>query len=129
MAKRVLVVEDNELNLKLFCDVLRAHGFEVEGEKDAREAVGRATLFAPDVIVLDIQMPFMSGFELIEAIRRDMILRRIPIMAVTAYAGRGDEERIRDAGTDAFVSKPVSLKMFMEAVNGLVSLAESRALA
>ncbi len=129
MAKRVLVVEDNELNLKLFCDVLRAHGFEVEGEKDAREAVGRATLFAPDVIVLDIQMPYMSGFELIEAVRRDMILRRIPIMAVTAYAGRGDEERIRDAGADAFVSKPVSLKMFMEAVNSLVALAESRALA
>jgi two-component system, cell cycle response regulator DivK len=71
----------------------------------------------------------MSGFELIEAVRRDMILRRIPIMAVTAYAGRGDEERIRDAGADAFVSKPVSLKMFMEAVNGLVTLAESRALA
>jgi two-component system, cell cycle response regulator DivK len=129
VTKRILVVEDNELNLKLFCDVLRAHGFDVEGESDAREAVARATLFAPDVIVLDIQMPYMSGFELIEAIRHDMILRRIPIMAVTAYAGRGDEERIRDAGADAFVSKPVSLKMFMEAVNGLISIAESRALA
>ena len=129
MTKRVMVVEDNELNLKLFCDVLRAHGFDVEGEKDAREAVARATLFAPDLIVLDIQMPHMSGFELIEAIRRDVILRRTPIMAVTAYAGRGDEERIRDAGADAFVSKPVALRPFMEAVNGLVALAESRALA
>jgi two-component system, cell cycle response regulator DivK len=129
VTKRVIVVEDNELNLKLFCDVLRAHGYEVEGEKDAREAVGRATLFAPDVIVLDIQMPHMSGFELIEAIRRDVILRRIPIMAVTAYAGRGDEERIREAGADAFVSKPVSLKQFLEAISGLMTLAESRALA
>ena len=129
MTKRVMVVEDNELNLKLFCDVLRAHGFDVEGEKDAREAVARATLFEPDLIVLDIQMPHMSGFELIEAIRRDVILRRTPIMAVTAYAGRGDEERIRDAGADAFVSKPVALRPFMEAVNGLVALAESRALA
>jgi two-component system, cell cycle response regulator DivK len=129
VAKRVLVVEDNELNLKLFCDVLRAHGFDVEGEKDAREAIGRATLFAPDVIVLDIQMPFLSGFELIEAIRRDVVLRRIPIMAVTAYAGRGDEERIRDAGADAFVSKPVALRPFMEAVTGLIALAESRAMA
>jgi two-component system, cell cycle response regulator DivK len=129
VTKRILVVEDNELNLKLFCDVLRAHGFDVEGENDAREAVARATLFAPDVIVLDIQMPHMSGFELIEAIRHDMILRRIPIMAVTAYAGHGDEVRIRDAGADAFVSKPVSLKMFMEAVNGLITIAESRALA
>ena len=129
MTRRVLVVEDNELNLKLFCDVLRAHGFDALGEKDAREAIGRATLFAPDLIVLDIQMPHMSGFELIEAIRRDVVLRRTPIMAVTAYAGRGDEERIRDAGADAFVSKPVALRPFMEAVNGLVALAESRALA
>ncbi len=129
MTKRVLVVEDNELNLKLFCDVLRAHQFDVEGEKDAREAVARATLFAPDIIVLDIQMPHMSGFELIEAIRRDVVLRRTPIMAVTAYAGRGDEERIRDAGADAFVSKPVSLKQFMEAISALGELADSRAMA
>lgn len=129
MSKRVLVVEDNELNLKLFCDVLRAHGFEVEGENDAREAVNRATLFAPDIIVLDIQMPHMSGFELIEAIRRDVILRRTPIMAVTAYAGRGDEERIREAGADAFVSKPVSIRPFMAAVQALVDLADARAMA
>ena len=128
MAKRVLVVEDNELNLKLFCDVLRARGFEAEGTKDAREAISRATLFAPDVIVLDIQMPHLSGFDLIEAIRRDVILRRTPIMAVTAYAGRGDEERIREAGADAFVSKPVSLQRFLEAVGELVALAESRAM-
>ena len=128
MAKRVLVVEDNELNLKLFCDVLRARSFEAEGVKDAREAISRATLFAPDVIVLDIQMPHLSGFDLIEAIRRDVILRRTPIMAVTAYAGRGDEERIREAGADAFVSKPVSLQRFLEAVGELVALAESRAM-
>lgn len=127
--KRIFIVEDNELNLKLFCDVLRAHGHDVQGEADAREAVARATLFAPDVIILDIQMPHMSGFELIEAIRRDMILRRTPVMAVTAYAGRGDEERIRDAGADAFVSKPIALRPFVEAVQGLITLAESRALA
>jgi two-component system, cell cycle response regulator DivK len=129
VAKRVLVVEDNELNLKLFCDVLRAHGYEAEGEKDAREAISRATLFAPDIIVLDIQMPHMSGLELIEAIRRDVILRRTPIMAVTAYAGRGDEERIRETGADAFVSKPVALRPFMEAIGTLGALADTRALA
>jgi two-component system cell cycle response regulator DivK len=127
VSKRVLVVEDNELNLKLFCDVLRAHGHEVEGEKDAREAISRATLFAPEIIVLDIQMPHITGFELIEAIRRDVVLRRIPVMAVTAYAGRGDEERIRAAGADAFVSKPVSLKQFMGAIDSLAELAASRA--
>jgi two-component system, cell cycle response regulator DivK len=128
VAKRVLVVEDNDLNLKLFCDVLRARGFEAEGVKDAREAINRATLFAPDIIVLDIQMPHLSGFDLIEAIRRDVILRRTPIMAVTAYAGRGDEERIREAGADAFVSKPVSLMRFLEVIGELGAIAESRAM-
>ena len=129
MAKRVLVVEDNELNLKLFCDLLRAHGYEAEPVRDAREAIDRATSFAPDIVILDIQMPHITGLELIEAMRRDMILRRIPIMAVTAYAGRGDEERIREAGADAYVAKPISLMRFVETVAGLAQIADSRAMA
>ena len=128
VAKRVLVVEDNELNLKLFCDLLRAHGHDAEGVTDAREGIERATLFAPDVIIMDIQMPHITGLELIEAIRRDVILRRIPIMAVTAYAGKGDEERIREAGADAYVSKPISLMKFVGVVGELLALAESRAM-
>ena len=128
VAKRVLVVEDNELNLKLFCDLLRAHGHDTEGVTDAREAIERATLFAPDIIIMDIQMPHITGLELIEAIRRDVILRRIPIMAVTAYAGKGDEERIREAGADAYVSKPISLMKFVGVVGDLLVLAESRAM-
>ena len=129
MAKRVLVVEDNELNLKLFCDLLRAHGYETEGVRDAREAIERATLFAPDIIVMDIQMPHISGLELIEAIKRDIVLRRTPVMAVTAYAGKGDEERIREAGADAYVSKPISLMRFVEAIAELGAIADSRAMA
>ena len=129
MAKRVIVVEDNELNLKLFCDLLRAHGYETEAVKDAREAVGRATTFAPDIAIVDIQMPHMTGLELIEAFRRDVILRRTPIMAVTAYAGKGDEERIREAGADSYVAKPISLMKFVESVKSLADLAESRAMA
>ena len=129
MAKRVLVVEDNELNLKLFCDLLRAHGHETEGVRDARDAIDRATLFAPDIIVMDIQMPHISGLELIEAIRRDVILRRTPVMAVTAYAGKGDEERIREAGADAYVSKPISLMRFIEVIGELSAIAEARAMA
>lgn len=128
MSKRILVVEDNELNLKLFCDLLRAHEHEAEGVRDAREAIGRATTFAPDIVILDIQMPHITGLELIEAMRRDMILRRIPIMAVTAYAGKDDEARIREAGADAYVAKPISLMRFMETVNGLAEIAEQRAL-
>ncbi|HVJ00431.1 MAG TPA: response regulator [Sphingomonas sp.] len=121
MAKRVLVVEDNELNLKLFCDLLRAHEFAAEPVRDGREAVARAREFAPDLIVMDIQMPHVSGYELIEQLKRDDELSRVPIMAVTAYAGREDEERIRAVGADAYVSKPISLMRFVDEVNALVA--------
>ncbi len=120
MAKRVLVVEDNELNLKLFCDLLRAHEFATEPVRDGREAVERARAFAPDLIVMDIQLPYVSGFELIQQIKADEALGRTPIMAVTAYAGREDEDRIRAAGADAYVSKPISVSRFVEEVTALL---------
>ena len=120
VAKRVLVVEDNELNLKLFCDLLRAHEFAVEPVSDGREAVERAREFAPDLVVMDIQMPYVSGDELIRRMKADPALQEIPIMAVTAYSGREDEERIRAAGANAYVSKPISLSRFMEEVRSLL---------
>ncbi len=120
VAKRVLVVEDNELNLKLFCDLLRAHEYVTEGVRDGREAVARARAFAPNLIVTDIQLPHLSGYDLILQFKADEALRDIPIMAVTAYAGREDEERIRAAGADAYVSKPISLMRFVDAVAALV---------
>lgn len=120
LAKRVLVVEDNELNLKLFCDLLRAHEHSVEPVRDSREAIARTREFAPDLVVMDIQLPYVSGFELIQQFKADADLRDIPIMAVTAYAGREDEERIRSAGADAYVSKPISLMKFMDEVNRLL---------
>jgi len=120
VAKRVLVVEDNELNLKLFCDLLRAHDFAAEPVADGREAVARARAFEPDLIVMDIQMPHVTGFDLIREMKQDAGLRAIPIMAVTAYAGREDEDRIRAAGANAYVSKPISLDRFMEEVRALV---------
>ncbi|MGH6614743.1 response regulator [Sphingomonas sp.] len=120
MAKRVLVVEDNELNLKLFCDLLRAHEFVTEGVHDGREAVARAHEFAPDLIVMDIQLPHVSGYELIGQLKADEALKTIPIMAVTAYAGREDEERIRAVGADAYVSKPISLARFIDEVTALL---------
>ena len=120
MAKKVLVVEDNELNLKLFCDLLRAHDYVVEPVRDGREAVERAREFAPDVIIMDIQMPHVTGYELILELKADERLREIPVMAVTAYAGREDEERIRTAGADAYVSKPITLARFIAAVGALV---------
>lgn len=119
MARKVLVVEDNELNLKLFSDLLRAHGHEVEPVRDGREAVARTRDFGPDLIVMDIQMPYVTGHELIVELKADEELARVPVMAVTAYAGREDEERIRAAGAAAYVSKPISLVRFMETVNSL----------
>ncbi len=120
MAKRVLVVEDNELNLKLFCDLLRAHGYATEPVRDGREAVARTRAFAPDLIIMDIQMPHVTGDALIAELKADADLRHIPVMAVTAYAGREDEERIRAVGADAYVSKPISLARFIAAVGALV---------
>ncbi len=120
MAKKVLVVEDNELNLKLFCDLLRAHDYMAEPVRDGREAVARARDFAPDLIIMDIQMPHVTGYEIILELKADDALKTIPVMAVTAYAGREDEERIRAAGADAYVSKPISLARFVDAVEALL---------
>ncbi len=127
MGQKILVVEDNELNLKLFCDLLRAHGYEAEPVRDGREAVERARAFAPELVVMDIQMPHISGLELIEQMKADEELKGIPIMAVTAYAAKGDEERIRDAGAEGYVSKPISLLRFVEAVARLLEAAQDRA--
>jgi two-component system, cell cycle response regulator DivK len=120
VTKKVLVVEDNELNLKLFCDLLRAHDFAVEPVRDGREAVARTRDFAPDLIIMDIQMPHVTGHELLVELKADEALRAIPVLAVTAYAGREDEERIRAAGAAGYVSKPISLARFMDAVNSLL---------
>ena len=120
MAKRILVVEDNDLNRKLFCDVLRSQGFAVEPCADGLEALVRAREFVPNLIIMDIQLPNVSGLDLIEAAKKDAMLRAIPVLAVTAYAGKGDEDRIRDAGAEGYLAKPVSIGPFMAAVRGLV---------
>jgi two-component system cell cycle response regulator DivK len=123
VSKRVLVVEDNELNLKLFCDLLRAHGHETAPVRDGRDAFARAVAFRPELIITDIQLPHVTGLDLIASFRADPDLAGVPIMAVTAYAGLGDEERIRAAGANAYVSKPISVLKFMDVVNGLIGQA------
>lgn len=116
MGKTVLVVEDNELNLRLFCDLLSAHGYAAHPVRDGRDCLALAREKTPDLIIMDIQMPHVSGLELIEQIKGDAFLRAIPIMAVTAYAGKGDEDKIRAAGAEAYVSKPISVIKFIESV-------------
>ena len=120
MAKRILVVEDNDLNRKLFCDVLKANGFEVEPVADGEIALNAARAFAPDLVIMDIQLPNISGMDLIVAFKKDVSLEDTPILAVTAYAGKGDEDRIRDAGATGYLSKPVSINPFMAAVKQLL---------
>jgi two-component system cell cycle response regulator DivK len=117
---KILIVEDNALNIKLFCDLLAAHGHEPEAVTDSRNALDRARAFSPDLVITDIQLPHVSGLDLIRMIRKDDKLARIPIMAVTAYSARGDEERIRAAGAQAYVSKPISVVKFAQTVDELL---------
>ena len=116
MGKTILVVEDNELNLRLFCDLLNAHGYSAHPVRDGRDALSKAREVSPDLIIMDIQLPHVSGLELIGQMMADLTLRAVPIMAVTAYAGKGDEEQIRAAGAEAYVSKPISVIKFIESV-------------
>lgn len=124
MAKRILVVEDNDLNRRLFCDVLKASGHSVEPVADGLEAIERARQFAPHLAIMDIQLPNVSGLDLIAQMKADPSLQTIPVLAVTAYAGKGDEERIRDAGAEGYLAKPVSIGPFMRAVNALLEPVE-----
>ena len=120
MAK-ILIVEDNALNIKLFCDLLAAHGHQPEAVTDSRNALDAARAFDPDLVITDIQLPHVSGLDLIRLIRKDEELANVPIMAVTAYSARGDEERIRAAGAQAYVSKPISVMKFAQTVDELLA--------
>ncbi len=120
MAK-ILIVEDNALNIKLFCDLLAAHGHQPEAVTRSRNALDAARAFAPDLVITDIQLPHVSGLELIRMIRAEEKLAEVPIMAVTAYSGRGDEDRVRAAGAQAYVSKPISVARFVQEVDALLA--------
>ena len=125
MTKRILLVEDNDLNRKLFGDVLKAGGHDVMPIADGSQALEAMRRFGPDLVIMDIQLPNISGLDLIAQIRRDPALKAVPVLAVTAYAGKGDEEKIRDAGADNYLAKPVSIGPFMQAVNALLAPAPS----
>ncbi|MEW5422038.1 response regulator [Amorphus sp. 3PC139-8] len=116
MAKRVLIVEDNELNMKLFHDLLEASGYEVVESRTGTTAMDLARSERPDLIIMDIQLPEVSGLEVTRSIKQDDELKSIPIIAVTAFAMKGDEERIRQGGCEAYLSKPISVDKFLETV-------------
>ena len=118
-AKKVLVVEDNELNMKLFCDLLDAFGFQTVESRDGLKAVDLAREHKPDLIIMDIQLPEVSGLDLTRWIKDDTSIKDIPIMAVTAFAMRQDERLVREAGCEAYMSKPIQMGAFISEVKKL----------
>lgn len=115
-AKSVLIVEDNELNMKLFHDLLDAHGYRTIQTRNGLDALSLAREHRPDLVLMDIQLPEVSGLEVTRWLKEDDELRHIPVVAVTAFAMKGDEERIRSGGCEAYVSKPISVMLFLETV-------------
>ncbi len=116
MTKTVMIVEDNELNMKLFNDLLEANGYNIIQTRNGLEALDLARTHKPDLILMDIQLPEVSGLEVTKWIKEDDSLREIPVIAVTAFAMKGDEERIRQGGCEAYISKPISVGKFIETV-------------
>ena len=116
MAKKVLIVEDNELNMKLFHDLLEAQGYETLETREGLAALSLAREHKPDLILMDIQLPEISGLEVTKWLKEDDELSHIPVVAVTAFAMKGDEERIRQGGCEAYLSKPISVAKFIATV-------------
>jgi two-component system cell cycle response regulator DivK len=120
MAKTVLIVEDSELNMRLFNDLLEAFGYRTVKSRDGRQAIPLAREHKPDLIIMDIQLPEISGLELTDRLKKDEALKNIPIVAVTAFAMRGDEQKIMAAGCDAYLSKPISVTTFLETIRKFI---------
>jgi two-component system cell cycle response regulator DivK len=119
--KKVLIVEDNDLNMKLFNDLLVAHGYGTLQTKNGVEALALARQHRPDLILMDIQLPEVSGLQVTQWIKEDDELRMIPVIAVTAFAMKGDEEKIRDGGCEAYIAKPISVASFLQTVERFLS--------
>lgn len=116
MAKTILIVEDNDLNMKLFNDLLQAHGYETVQTMDGRDVLQLARENRPDLIIMDIQLPEISGMEVTRMLKADDELKDIPVLAVTAFAMKGDEEKIREGGCEGYIAKPISVPTFLETV-------------
>lgn len=116
MAKKILIVEDNDLNLKLFRDLLAANGYETVETKEGVEAMGITRAIMPDLILMDIQLPEISGLDVTRKIKNDPEIKHIPVIAVTAFAMKDDEEKILEAGCEAYLSKPIAIDKFITTV-------------
>lgn len=117
MKKKVLIVEDNELNMKLFDDLLGAHGYDTVKTRDGTKVLDIARKEHPDLILMDIQLPEVSGLEVTQWLKNDQDLKKIPVVAVTAFAMKGDEDKIRQGGCEDYISKPISITEFIRVVD------------
>jgi two-component system, cell cycle response regulator DivK len=120
MTKTILIVEDNELNMKLFHDLLDAHGYNILQTRNGMDALAIAREHKPDLIIMDIQLPEVSGLEVTKWIKDDDMLHDIPVVAVTAFAMKGDEERIRSGGCEAYIAKPISIPDFIGTIRQFI---------
>jgi two-component system, cell cycle response regulator DivK len=119
--RKVLIVEDNTLNMKLFNDVLVAHGYETLQSRDGPEALALARRHRPDLILMDIQLPEVSGLQVTKWIKEDKDLQMIPVVAITAFAMKGDEEKIREGGCEGYIAKPISITSFLRTIERFLS--------
>ena len=120
LSSTVLIVEDNELNMKLFHDLLDAHGYGTLQSRSGTEAMLLARQHRPQLILMDIQLPEVSGLDVTKWLKDDDELREIPVVAVTAFAMKGDEDRIRSGGCEAYISKPISVVSFLDTVRRFI---------
>jgi two-component system cell cycle response regulator DivK len=122
MAKeKILIVEDNELNLKLFKDLLEVSGYVTEHTKDGTQVLGLCKDFEPDLVLMDIQLQGISGYDVIKEMKRDQSIGKIPVIAVTAFAMKDDKEHILSSGCEAYISKPIAIESFLETIKGYMS--------
>ncbi len=120
MTKKVMIIEDNELNMKLFRDLIEASGYQTVETQSGTEALDLAREHKPDLILMDIQLPEVSGLDVTKWLKADHELHAIPVIAVTAFAMKGDEERIRQGGCQAYISKPISVPHFIETIQSFL---------
>jgi two-component system, cell cycle response regulator DivK len=125
--RRVLVIEDNEQNLYLMNFLLTKHGFDVVSARDGREGISTARDVAPDLILLDIQLPGMSGHDVARELRRDPRFASVPIVAVTSYAMPGDREQVLAAGCTGYIEKPIDPDTFLTQLVGFFVRSEGTA--
>ena len=121
MTKRILVVEDQEDNRQILRDLLGSVGYQILEAEDGARGVAAAEAERPDLILMDIQLPEVSGLEVTKWIKEDDALKAIPIIAVTAFAMKGDEEKIREGGCEAYIAKPISVTNFLKTVQQFLS--------